>query len=406
MTLRSVFKNWIDHYFSDEEAVILLVVLVLGFAVVILFGRMLAPFLTALVIAFLLQGAVGWLERRHVPHLLAVTLVFLAFIGMLLAMAFILMPLIWNQLVGLVQETPRMFASGQQLLDDLQERYPHLITPDQVQEWIAVAGRELTQIGQRALTLSLASLGNVLALVIYFVLVPILVFFLLKDRRELVGFALSLLPQRRALMTQIWQEMDNQIANYVRGKFIEIIIVGTVAFVTFAFFGLPYSALLGVVVGLSVLVPYIGAAVATLPVAAVAGFHFGMTSEFAYVVVAYGIIQALDGNVLVPILFSEAVNLHPVSIIVAVLFFGGIWGFWGIFFAIPLGRCSRRWSTPGPGEYSGTSARRPPRPWPRSRGQRGRGSGGPARVALRTPSGCRHAAPGPPPAPPGRGPAP
>ncbi len=336
MTLRSVFKGWIDHYFSDEEAVILMVVLVLGFAVVILFGRMLAPFLTALVIAFLLQGAVGWLERRHVPHLLAVTLVFLAFIGMLLAMAFILMPLIWNQLVGLVQETPRMFASGQQLLDDLQERYPHLITPDQIQNWIAVAGREMTQFGQRALTLSLASLGNVLSLIIYLVLVPILVFFLLKDRETLVGFSLSLLPQKRALMTRIWHEMDAQIANYVRGKFIEIIIVGTVSFLTFAFFGLPYSALLAVLVGFSVLVPYIGAAVATLPVAAVAGFHFGMTSEFAYVVVAYGIIQALDGNVLVPILFSEAVNLHPVSIIVAVLFFGGIWGFWGIFFAIPL----------------------------------------------------------------------
>ncbi len=124
MTLRAVLKGWVDHYLSDEEAVILLVVLVLGFAAVIFLGRMLAPFLTALVIAFLLQGAVSWLERRHVPHLLAVILVFLGFMGLLLALAFILMPLIWNQLVTLVQETPRMFASGQQLLDDLQARYP------------------------------------------------------------------------------------------------------------------------------------------------------------------------------------------------------------------------------------------------------------------------------------------
>ncbi|WP_372613099.1 AI-2E family transporter [Halomonas sp.] len=336
MTLRSVFKGWIDHYFSDEEAVILMVVLILGFLAVIWFGRMLAPFFTSLIIAFLLQGAVSWLERRRVPHLLAVILVFLGFIGLLLAMAFILMPLIWNQLVGLVQETPRMFASGQQLLDDLQERYPQLITPDQIQNWIAVAGREMTQFGQRALTLSLSSLGNILALVIYLVLVPILVFFMLKDRDTLVGFTLSLLPQNRDLMNRIWQEMDDQIANYVRGKFIEIIIVGSVAFITFAYFGLPYSALLAVLVGFSVLVPYIGAAVATLPVAAVAGFHFGMTDQFVYVLIAYGVIQALDGNVLVPILFSEAVNLHPVSIIVAVLFFGGIWGMWGVFFAIPL----------------------------------------------------------------------
>ncbi|EPC03019.1 permease [Litchfieldella anticariensis FP35 = DSM 16096] len=336
MTLRSVFKGWVEHYFSDEEAVILLVVLVLGFAIVIWLGRMLAPFFTSLVIAFLLQGAVSWLERRGIPHLLAVILIFLGFIGILLAMAFIVMPLIWNQLVSLVQETPRMFASGQELLDDLQARYPNLVTPDQIQDWIGAAGRELTQVGQRALTLSLASLGNVLALIIYLVLVPILVFFMLKDSDRLVGFMLSLLPQKRTLMTRIWQEMDDQIANYVRGKFVEIIIVGSVAFLTFAFFGLPYSALLALSVGLSVLVPYIGAAVATLPVAAVAGFHFGISDQFFYVVVAYGVIQALDGNVLVPILFSEAVNLHPVSIILAVLFFGGIWGFWGIFFAIPL----------------------------------------------------------------------
>lgn len=336
MTLRTILKSWVERYFSDEEALILLVVLVAGFAAIIWFGRMLAPFFTALVIAFLLQGVVGALTRRGVPHLLAVILVFLAFISVLLTLAFILMPLIWNQLVGLVQETPRMFASGQGWLDELQARYPNIITPDQMQSWIGVASREISQLGQRALTLSLASLGNIMALIIYLVLVPILVFFMLKDRDVLVGFILSLLPQKRTLLSRIWREMDDQIANYIRGKFIEIIIVGTVAFFTFAFFGLPYTALLAVLVGFSVLVPYIGAAVATLPVAAVAGFHFGISEQFAYVLVAYGVIQALDGNVLAPVLFSETNNIHPVSIIVAVLFFGGIWGFWGIFFAIPL----------------------------------------------------------------------
>lgn len=336
MTLGAIFKRWIERYFSDEEAVILLLVLVAGFAAIIWFGRMMAPFLTALVVAFLLQGVVSALNRRGIPHLLSVIVVFLAFISVLLTLAFILMPLIWNQLVGLVQETPRMFASGQHWLDEMQERYPNLISPDQMQSWIGVASREISQVGQRALTLSLSSLGNVLSLIIYLVLVPILVFFMLKDRDALVGFVLSLLPQKRALMSRIWNEMDDQIANYIRGKFIEIIIVGSVTFVTFALLGVPYSALLAVLVGFSVLVPYIGATVATLPVAAVAGFHFGLSEQFLYVMVAYGVIQALDGNVLAPVLFSETNNIHPVSIIVAVLFFGGVWGFWGVFFAIPL----------------------------------------------------------------------
>ncbi|HAO25797.1 MULTISPECIES: AI-2E family transporter [unclassified Methylophaga] len=336
MTLRAVFKKWAERYFSDEEAVIMLIVLVLGFAVIIWFGRMLAPFFTALIIAFLLQGVVNMLTRRHVPQMIAVAIVFVGFVSVMLALAFLLMPLLWNQLVNLVLETPRMLSSGQQWLDELQAQYPTLITPDEIQNWISMVARELSIYGQRALTLSLASLGNVIGLIVYLVLVPILVFFMLKDREKLVGFILSMMPEKRGLMSRIWNEMDGQIANYVRGKVVEIIIVGTVAFITFAWFGLPYSALLAVLVGFSVLIPFIGAAVATLPVAAVAGFHFGLTEEFAYVLVAYGIIQALDGNVLVPILFSEAVNLHPVSIILAVLFFGGVWGFWGIFFAIPL----------------------------------------------------------------------
>jgi putative permease len=85
-----------------------------------------------------------------------------------------------------------------------------------------------------------------------------------------------------------------------------------------------------------VLVPYVGAAVVTIPIGLLAYFQFGWGWEFGQVMIAYAIIQALDGNLLVPLLFSEVVNLHPVAIILAILVFGGVWGFWGIFFAIPL----------------------------------------------------------------------
>ena len=101
-------------------------------------------------------------------------------------------------------------------------------------------------------------------------------------------------------------------------------------------FGLNYPLLLSVAVGISVLVPYVGAVIVTIPVALVAVFQFGDQSTFWYIMVAYVISQLLDGNLLVPLLFSEAVNLHPLTIIVAVLIFGGLWGFWGVFFAIPL----------------------------------------------------------------------
>jgi putative permease len=137
-------------------------------------------------------------------------------------------------------------------------------------------------------------------------------------------------------MRVVWTEMNQQIANYIRGKAVEILIVGAVTYISFAVLGVNYAALLAVLVGLSVLVPYIGATVVTIPVALIGLFQWGLGNEFMVLMIVYAVIQALDGNVLVPILFSEAVNLHPVAIIAAVLIFGGLWGFWGVFFAIPL----------------------------------------------------------------------
>jgi putative permease len=195
---------------------------------------------------------------------------------------------------------------------------------------------EAGRMTQWLVSFSLASIPDLVALLIYMVLLPILVFFFLKDRRALLSSVGRLLPPQRPMMIKIWNEVNLQCANYVRGKAVEILIVGGATYIAFKLMGVPYAALLSLMVGLSVVIPYIGAAVVTLPVAMIALFAFGWGSQFIWVMAVYGVIQGLDGNVLVPLLFSEVNNLHPVVIIVAVLFFGGIWGLWGVFFAIPL----------------------------------------------------------------------
>ena len=177
---------------------------------------------------------------------------------------------------------------------------------------------------------------GILTLLVYLILMPLMVFFFLKDKAVIITWVKHFLPADRRLAGQVWADVDMQIGNYVRGKFIEIVIVWIVTYVTFALMGLQFSMLLGVLVGLSVVIPYVGAVTVTFPVAVIAYFQWGFTSDFAYIMIAYAVIQALDGNVLVPLLFSEVVNLHPIAIITAVLVFGGLWGFWGVFFAIPL----------------------------------------------------------------------
>tara|TARA_R110002094_G_scaffold1765_4_gene7526 strand:- start:2481 stop:3551 length:1071 start_codon:yes stop_codon:yes gene_type:complete len=331
-----VVNSWIERYFSDEEALLLFVFLVASLVIILTLGSMLAPVFAGLIIAFLMQGLVFKFKAIGMPHTLAVTLVFIAFISAFMALLLIVIPQVWRQLASLLNELPRMLKQGQSLLMLLPEQYPELISAHHIAALTEQAAAEIGRLGQLVLSTSMSSIANLVQVLIYIVLVPILVFFFMKDGGLIARWWTSFLPEKRRILSQVGSEMDIQIANYVRGKVVEIIVVGAVSYIAFIVLGLNYAALLALMVGLSVVIPYIGAALVTLPVAMIAFFQWGWTNEFFYLMAAYGIIQALDGNVLVPLLFSEAVNLHPVAIIVAVLVFGGVWGFWGVFFAIPL----------------------------------------------------------------------
>lgn len=332
----NLVTSWFRRTFADPQVVILGVVLVAAFAIVIGMGQMLAPVFASIVIAYLLEAVVIRLQAIGLPRLVSVSLVFVLFLASLFFLLFGLGPMLTRQLTQLVQQIPAYITQGQELLLQLPQRYPQMVSERQVEQLIGSVGDELAQTGQSFLTWSLGSVGNVMGLLVLLILIPVLVFFLLKDKVILIDWLKSFLPKERHLVSSVWADVEAQIANYVRGKAGEIVIVGAVSYITFVSMGLQYSALLATMVGFSVLIPYIGAAVITLPIAFVAYFQWGWGWDFGRVMIAYAIIQALDGNVLVPLLFSEALNLHPVAIIVAILIFGGIWGFWGIFFAIPL----------------------------------------------------------------------
>ncbi|ABC31600.1 predicted permease [Hahella chejuensis KCTC 2396] len=331
-----VFRSWFDKYFSDEEAVILFILLVAGVLVMAFFGAMLAPVIGSIVIAYILQGLVIKLQRLGMGHIYAVLSVFALFVGVTLASVLLILPLMVRQVTSLFQELPSMMTNLQTLIKLLPEQYPQFFTEESVVGLSRQLTTEVTKITQWVFSFSLSSIPTLLAIMIYAVLVPIMVFFFLKDRGVILNSLSSLLPTERRLMTNIWAEANIQFANYIRGKVLEILIVGVATYVAFVLMGLNYSLLLAVLVGLSVVIPYIGAAIVTIPVALIALFQWGWGPDFIWLMVAYGVIQALDGNVLVPLLFSEVVNLHPVVIIVSVLVFGGLWGIWGVFFAIPL----------------------------------------------------------------------
>ncbi|MDX1453924.1 MAG: AI-2E family transporter [Gammaproteobacteria bacterium] len=328
--------RWFERNFTNPQVLILAALLLVGLGLVVFLGDILGPVLAAVVLAYLLEGVVRRVVEAGLGRPVAAPAVFAVFMVVGIAVLFGLVPMLSRQLTQLVGQLPAMFANGQDWLMHLPARYPEIFTEAQVIDIIDRVREEIAGLGQTVVSLSLASVVNLIAFMVYLILVPLMVFFFLKDKHQILDWMTRYLPENRALAQRVWRDVDAQIGNYIRGKFWEILIIWFATYLLLTFVGLQFAMLLSLLVGLSVIIPYIGATVVTLPIFAVGVFQFGWTTELAQLMIGYGIIQFLDGNLLVPLLFSEVVNLHPIAIIVAILFFGGIWGFWGVFFAIPL----------------------------------------------------------------------
>ena len=334
--IKEMVSNWLNKYFGTSEAVLLSIILVTSVLILMTFGGVLGPLLVSIIIAFLLQGMVNKICSFGVSRIVAMSLSYIIFIVGMFSLIIGFIPLVGRQMKVLVGETPVILANIQDIVASVPEKYADYVTADQFNAIGLRVTEELGEIAEQLFSLSISSFPGLLSIVIYLILVPLLVFFMLKDKDLLVSFVSKLLPSKRPVLNSIWFEMESQCSNYIRGKFIEIILVGFTSLIAFVYLDLKYAALLAMLVGLSVLVPYIGATLVTIPVLIVGYAQWGWGSEFIWLLCMYLVIQFLDGNLLVPLLFSEVVNLHPVAIISAVLIFGGIWGFWGVFFAIPL----------------------------------------------------------------------
>jgi len=331
-----LFLKWLRAKLADTQLLILLLSLLAIFLLLQLLGHVLAPLLVAIALAYVLDGVVVLLRYCRLPRLLAILLVGCgSALGVLFALLAVI-PLLVEQLARFVSRVPTYVVGLRKSMDALQVYYADWINPDYVQQLLAGSANTLQEWGKHMLSLSLASIPGLITLLVYTVLVPVLVFFLLKDKQKIMDWAQRFLPADRSLLEKVWFEVDIQIGNYIRGKFWEAFVVGFVTWLLFWFLHHEYAVILGVLTGLSVWVPFVGAAVVAVPVILMSFFQWGWADTTMYALVAYAIIQALDANVLIPWLFSEVVNLHPIAIIVAVLIFGNLWGIIGIFFAIPL----------------------------------------------------------------------
>lgn len=331
-----IFKSWYKKYFSNPEAVILFLVLAIIFSLFMLIGDILVPVIVSLIIAYLLEWCINLLIKYRIARCFAYPIVYILFLAIFIVGILILLPLLWQQLSSLFTDLPQMLQNAKASLMKLAEQYPAYFSKGQIDTLISSLLIDIQHWAKIKVSASLSYIPGIVLWLVYLFLVPLLVFFFLKDNQVLVDWVARFFPKNKAVLKTFWTELDKQIGNYIRGKIIEIIIVALASLLVFLYFELNYAVLLAVIVGISVVIPYVGVVLVTIPLLLVGYLQWGLSSELMYMLIAHFIIQGVDGNLFVPILFSNAVNLHPVAIIVAILFFGSIWGMWGVFFAIPL----------------------------------------------------------------------
>ena len=262
---------------------------------------------------------------------LSLSITLIVFFGFYLSL-FMALPSIGTEINNLLQNLPIIVSSFQQNLVEMNNYF----SEEEIDQIFANLSNQISVLLSSALGQLAGTVSLMFNAILYAIMIPLMVFFFLKDKSILLPIASIILPKENGFMQSVFAEMNDQLFNYVTGKFIEMLLVASASYILFAFLGLPYAVLIAILVGLSVIIPIFGAILVTIPVVLIGLYEWGLSENFYWLLGFYLLIQILDGNVLVPILFSTRNNLHPVVIIIAVLFFGGIWGFWGLFFAIPL----------------------------------------------------------------------
>ena len=243
--------DWFRRQLNNPQIIILSMILIIGFALIFFAGKMMAPLITAVVIAYILEGGVKKFELVKIPRLGAVLIILLLFLLLLFSIIFGVLPLVTQQALQVAAQIPAWIGQAQSALLELPRQYPDIVSEQQVRDFIRTITVFITEFGQQTfVNWSASSVGGAINVVIYLILVPILVFFLLKDKKKILTWLSTFFPQKdHALSMTVWTSVDRQMSNYIRGKFWEILIVGAVTFVTFSIFGLQYSALLSLIVG-------------------------------------------------------------------------------------------------------------------------------------------------------------
>ncbi|SDX14775.1 AI-2E family transporter [Roseicitreum antarcticum] len=328
---RKIRASWV------AQATFWLAICLLTLGALWMLSGIVTPFFIGVLMAYFLNPTVTWLAARRVPRPVAAAGLLFLMLGALVAGLALIVPTLLNQLYDLFEALPDIFAQFKSWIGEGTPRFVNS-DADDVREMLSDAADAVSENRDQVLSGLSMGLSGLSRLVLFWVVMPVVAFYLLVDWPRLTTTVYDAIPRHHLnTICKLLADMDDVLSGFVRGQSVVCLLLAGFYAVALLLAGLNYGLAVGVVTGLISFIPYVGAFVGGALAIGLAVYQFWDAPQLIGAVVAiYAFGQVLEGQILVPRLVGNSIRLHPVWLIFAVLAFGSLFGFVGALLSVPL----------------------------------------------------------------------
>jgi predicted PurR-regulated permease PerM len=298
-------------------------------------GSILKPFIFSIILAYLLNPIVQLFERRKIKRIYCVLFVYLIFLMLILLFAFILAPRLVKDIKVLLENLPKHSSQIQIMINDFQNSYINSNLPQGIKDVIDESIINLQDLIIVTLQSVLDSVLNIFSKILNVIIVPVIVFYLLKDAEYFRKQSMLLLPKKhRSKAILLFRDIDNAFGKFIRGQIIIAMFIGLLTTTALSIIHVKYAVFLGLFAGLANIIPYFGPIIGLVPTVIFA--LFDSPSKALYAAASFILIQQIESGILTPKIIGESVGVHPVYVILSLFIGGKLVGIAGMILAVPV----------------------------------------------------------------------
>lgn len=298
-----------------------------------LLGKLLLPFLISAIIAYLLFPIIKKMDQLNIHRGIAILMLYILFFGGLGYLFYLIYPAVIHQLRDLSENLPQLIAMYNDLISRIYESVSFL--PHGAHDKVDEIVRSVEETLDDTLSKLIGVFLHIFDLLIIISVIPVLVFYFIKDQKKIKIFFMSLIPKKhRRKAIKMFHALDVSLGGYIRGQLLVSLFVGLTTYIIFYVIGLDYALLLACIMAVTNIIPYFGPIIGAIPAVIIAAATSGKLVLF--VIIGVIVIQVIEGNLLSPYIVGKSISIHPAAIIFAIICGSELFGIIGLIIAVPL----------------------------------------------------------------------